>query len=1005
MIPTRVLPLRVAPLPGESLDSWLEALARRNGLALRVMLSVLRLPRIFTTRLLVTSLEPHVLRQLEHVTGLAPGRLNAAVLDTGFPLGPQRQPRCRFCPQCLTERDGRWLLRWWLPWVFACTTHQALLHDLCPRCHTAPRRTLPSRTHLHPPGTCLHTGSNRAVCGTDLRATPPRPLHPGDPLLSAQRWTDDLLAHPETTNANTVFRDLNTCTSWLLHTLGATDLQDMGKMARDAWDRRPPSSRNTRLQPLSAAVRGVLAHNARPILAGPEAEAIDIIRRFRRRRDTTKSPTPPGMTFQHWGQLSARAHRRFLRAADPEMRPMERLRLRSTTSRASYPSTDSAQSTTTRLQHLPQLLWPSWTVRLIPHEGTEENFFRAMASALLLLPGEPERTPRETTDRLHPYLPDTMGHVLRRSIRKHPHVLTALSRLADHLDNQGSPIDYQRRRALIPAKPISFDAWKQLCFDTGTQPGESPQSTSPTPRFVQAQRHLHQLLTGSDLADPAHPLAWQSPGDRSRYLAFLPTLNLDQHAALRDHAHNLLGELGIHEPLTWEPPETLAAGLSLPGQPLTDIDLTALERIIFTQKRTPTEAARELGTTLTNVRFALERISPKPREWTSRHTPLEAWRLRQRARVVLTPEFLDHEYTQQEKTLTQIAQEIDLPRHIVAEQARAVGLTIFYSRRPHPIQEDWLREQYLTRKHSTHHIAQQIGTEDETIRRRLQQLGIPLRPQGVHSRTVMTANLDDSVPRNIRAAVEGTLHGWLRLHRFQIAMAFPNLTSAGTYLGADQSALTTQFQRLETNIGFTLFHRSSHTTPQHPTRQGKSLLRQLRTPPIQKLMTDALTPDQNLPFPDTATITAATTTARHRTNPGPLKPFDDIAVERIRITRTTITLLQELLTRPREEFFGFQIHARTGLALGTIYPRLKQLAQTGWLTARTEDEQSWWERAPAGCGPGRRRTYYTLTPEGTRAATHEVQRYTLKKMTEQPDKTADKMPGHSGKDPGRSKTD
>ncbi|MGG2463745.1 hypothetical protein ACO0M4_28780 [Streptomyces sp. RGM 3693] len=162
-----------------------------------------------------------------------------------------------------------------------------------------------------------------------------------------------------------------------------------------------------------------------------------------------------------------------------------------------------------------------------------------------------------------------MGLVLRRSIEKHPDVLTALSRLADHLDDHGSAIDYQRRRVLIPGEPITWDAWKQLCFDTGTQPGESPASTSQTPRFVQAQRYLHQLLTGSDLADPAHPMAWQSAGDRSRYLAFLPTLTLDQRHALHTHARSLLDQLRIAEPLTWEPPEQCAADLSLPGRPAT----------------------------------------------------------------------------------------------------------------------------------------------------------------------------------------------------------------------------------------------------------------------------------------------------------------------------------------------------------------------------------------------------------------------------------------------------
>ncbi|MFG2630737.1 hypothetical protein [Streptomyces sp. NPDC048473] len=152
---------------------------------------------------------------------------------------------------------------------------------------------------------------------------------------------------------------------------------------------------------------------------------------------------------------------------------------------------------------------------------------------------------------------------------------------------QIGPVEYQRRRNLIPNKPISYDAWKQLRFATGTQPGESRRSSSQSPRFVQAQRYLHQLLTGSYLADAAHPPAWQSAADRSRYLAFLPTLTLDQRHALHDHARALLAKLDIAELLTWEPPEDCAADLSLPGRPLSDIDLDALERVVLTERRPP----------------------------------------------------------------------------------------------------------------------------------------------------------------------------------------------------------------------------------------------------------------------------------------------------------------------------------------------------------------------------------------------------------------------------------
>ncbi|MDX2680340.1 PadR family transcriptional regulator [Streptomyces sp. NY05-11A] len=797
-------------------------------------------------------------------------------------------------------------------------------------------------------------------------------LPPGHALLQAQDWIEDLLDRDDPAQAHAVFSDLNACTTWLHRTIRTADLEELGVVVAEGWARQPRPTRQTRLQALSPTVRGVIAVTAQPILAGTDAEAVDVIRRLRQREDPTGSPLPQGMDFHQWPRLSAAAHRRFLQAADPDMRALDRLRLRSATPRAGYPTTDSTLSTA-RIRHVPQLLWPTWTVRLMPHAGTDEDYFRAMASALLLLPGEPQRTPGEITGRLHPYLSDTMGLVLRRMTRAHPDVLIALCRLADQLDDHGSSIDYQRRRDLVPDQPISYGTWKQLCFATGTQPGDSLNRAAQTPRFVQAQRYLHQLLTGSDLADPAHPLAWQSARDRSRYLACLPTLTLDQRHALHEHARSLLDGLGIAEPLTWEPSDQCAAGLSLPGPPLTDIDQDVLKRLVFVEQRTPGKAAQELGTTITHVRFALEGIGAEPQEWTSRHSPLAAWWLREQARTILTREFLEREYTQQEKTLTQIAQETGLPRHIVVEQARAVGLTIYYSRRPHPIDEDWLREQYLTRKRSTYDIAQEVGTDDETIRRRIQRLGIALRPQGVHSRTVMTAKLGRSVPRDVRAAVEGTLHGWLRLHRFQIAMAFPSLETAAHYLKAERTALVTQFQRLEHDLGTGLFHRSAFNKPQRPSTRGQSLLHDPTHERIQELMRNALNSDQFFTMPDKDTLARAMESLATRRPPSPLRPYDNIPVPRIRIRAETLTLLHDLVDRAPTEFFGSQVSAGTGLNQGSVSDRLRQLEQAGWLTSRPEDDASWLSRATPGRGPGRRRTYYTLTAAGRRAAEHELQ--------------------------------
>ncbi|MEU6922809.1 hypothetical protein [Streptomyces sp. NPDC046631] len=682
------------------------------------------------------------------------------------------------------------------------------------------------------------------------------------------------------------------------------------------------------------------------------------------------------MTTEQWSQLSPGTQRRFLHAGDQIMGALDRVRFSSSTPRARVPE-PSEDSANARIRHVPQALWPGWTVRLIPREGTKENLFRGIAAALLLLPGEPALRARAVTDRLGPHLPNAMTVILQRALKSgHPDVLTALCNLAHHLDDHGSPIDYERRRRLIPAIPISPDQWRELCFRTGTQPGEQLSAkTTQAPRYLNAQRYLNQLLTGADLTDPRHPLVLRSAPDRSRYFAFPPSLTLDQRDALHQHATRILHYLNIDEPLTWEPPQECADGLDLPGRHLDDIDLEEVRRIVITEQQAPREAARELDTTLTHVRFALEQVSREPHEW-GKSSSLGSWRLHQQAKKVLTTAFLQREYIDGDKTLAHIAQETGIPRHIAVAHARTLGFAIRRTRKPFPIDETWLREQYLTHKRSILDIAQELGTEDETVRRRLKHLEVPLRPPGVHSRTIMTTKIDTSLPRDVRSAAEGTLHGWLRLHRFQIAMRFPSLDSAAHHLKAEPNALVTQFQRLERDIGTTLFDRAAFGRPQRPTKQGRRLLRGLETHRVQALMAASLHHDHITPPPDGHALEAAHGKFRVRRTPGPPTPFSDITVERIRITRPTLILLRDLLTRPREEFYGAKIIARTGLDSGTLYPQLKRLERAGWLTSRLEDDEIWMTRATPGRGPGKRRTFYTLTVEGHRAARHETQHRT-----------------------------
>ena len=120
-----------------------------------------------------------VLRRLEHQAGLPAGRLDSAVLDRYLPRGPARRRGSRYCPSCLAELGGRWLLAWRLGWIFACTAHGVLLCDTCPACGQEPRSRTGRASGLNPPGTCANTIKRNNCCSADLREVTPRRLEPG----------------------------------------------------------------------------------------------------------------------------------------------------------------------------------------------------------------------------------------------------------------------------------------------------------------------------------------------------------------------------------------------------------------------------------------------------------------------------------------------------------------------------------------------------------------------------------------------------------------------------------------------------------------------------------------------------------------------------------------------------------------------------------------------------------------------------------------------------------
>jgi hypothetical protein len=837
----RTLPLRFRTYPGEALDSWIEAYAAWMGVPARTMLTTLGLTARGTMPWHYTlALRPGEAERAAAVCGLDPEQLHAMTLQRYdgqvvrarierrsliSSLWWTRTSGSRFCPHCLAETHGRWPLRWRLTWSFACTRHKVLMLDVCPGCSHTPRTRSFAHQESSAPTACR-------ACRALLPGAPAR--RASDPVLAAQAHIDTLLGEVEAgsraaARCPVVVTDLTALAAWLLRRAQAQEFARFDPAAPDAFTAYTRAmaarARPATIPPRRAALVAALAAWARELTDGPRDSAIDQLRMLLG-RDSGPNVLPPRGLHRTFYRLSAPVQGRLLQALDPHLDHLGRIRYRSPLPTAALPD---PRGTAHRARHLPQQLWPQWTIRLLPPTGYAAAPFRAAITDLILLAGYPGPRAREVVAYLHPGTGLRLGNTVSDLARDgHDGVFAAICLLADYLDTNGSPIDYQRRREKITKPAIDLDTWRHLAFTAGAHPGQHT-------RLLQAQRHLHEMLTGADLTDPRCPLALRGARDRRDHLEFAASLTTPLREKFAAHAQAHLASLGIHEPLTWEPPAELARGLILPGREVTDLDLAHVRHLVAEEHRAPEQVATILGTGIEHVRLALERLPREPRPWG--HTaPPTAFRSRTRAKALLTGEFLGREYLAGGKSLQQIADENHLHRRAVTAAARAAGIPIRAANQyPGMLDPAWLREQYLGAKRSFQQIADDLGTSRMTVIRAAKAHGITARPQGVASRPELLQTLPAHLPADIKAVIDGQLHGWQRLHRFAAAITYPSIRQAAKALGIYESRLHHQLERLEHDIGAPLYHRATATEPLRPTDRGAALLKALQHSDIQDL--------------------------------------------------------------------------------------------------------------------------------------------------------------------------
>ena len=574
----RTLPLRVQPIQGEALDSWLEALAARMQCAWGDLLVGVGLPagrsRSYTGGWLIAPSEQQ-LESMSFVTGQSPSAINAMVLSRitralGCPniavesvesMIWLSKRRSRFCPSCLGENGGRWLLTWRMRWSFACLRHNCLLADACPACQSL-QRAVPASVALIPvPGFCAHKllgchGRSVTRCGTELSIAPVLQLAGDHPILAAQQMIDAAVSAGVVHTGlygrapvplSALIADLCALGGRILR---YPNLDELRRLTSDAViaefliarEEAAFSYRGVTADS-SAVASGIAAAAAGSILSAADpAEAAGRMRwliAFNRRHGLSVSATNIG-----WGRgISATLRSAQLSALSSYLSASDKLRYRthSTPSRPPHP-----RSAPERARWLPSLLWPPLCLN-VRCDGVGFSQVRSALAVAVVLVGSrislsaaAELLGSATSARAASRVLQLIGCSSNAA-----EVWRTLGALADQLDAERAPIDYARRRTLSCGNLLPESVWTEICLSSGISPGRGP-------RLALARCWLYERITGS----PGSRARWaiDSPEFRSK-LADLPILLNSEFITTADsYAGHFLAEQAVtDEPVAWVP--------------------------------------------------------------------------------------------------------------------------------------------------------------------------------------------------------------------------------------------------------------------------------------------------------------------------------------------------------------------------------------------------------------------------------------------------------------------
>ncbi|MFE3547145.1 TniQ family protein [Streptomyces kronopolitis] len=811
------IPLWVPPVEGEALDSWLAAYSRRLRTDVSQFLSFVGLHGARPNHMVrcLTERERHVLSER---TGLVAEGLIAMTLEPwdGVAVTIDRPTRrlirppnwrhtgntTRWCPGCLGESAGRWQISWRLPWSFACTRHGTLLLDRCPECGQPPmvhgRRSLRDT----PLGVCVYgTGSAHAVrCGFLLphAATPLLPkgslvmkaqeeinseiLRAGIPReVAAQRGRElAMLAH----SALLSLRSSLDSAPAVVHTVLA---ECGGGLPEAQYHHGGSDSHNAAV---GTAIASVALHRERD-----DSDAVlSWLMSTDRLRRHGAHPTP---WLANWAPAGPEVTSRALAVVAEELTWIARLRYGAATAAPAWP-TLTDEDVQRRASRLPAMLWPAWTMRMLPRlpkPVIRLAGLRRACATLLLVPG--------TFWEYHQaakLLGNPRAYANREALdtsldKKRPNELAAfLVLLARALDAHPVPIDYHRRRATFSEASVrlDLDTLQEYCRRRGLRSG--PVHTK------RLRWRLLRLLLGADPGTSSRTPAWNT--DLSQQFSGEFRDLLFQQATANLKAHN------IDEPVLWQPPLSWLDNVASPG-----VDPDAIDTAKLTALLVPghplAQTADTMGISEDHIQLHIESIGIDASLRSVSRLPARGRNIPRQG--PLSSEELRRLYLEQGLSYRKVAQIVGCSdttvRRALAEfkisTRSARGITPILSTK---VSREWLETEYSLKGRSVPEIAQEVGVHKDSVSDQLQRWGIPRRPEGPYSNPFASLNVTLSPAMHRLSRTRNFL---TRLRNLLHIPGHPSITAAAKSLDIPPTTLRRQLRGIEAVLGATVIARTN----------------------------------------------------------------------------------------------------------------------------------------------------------------------------------------------------